>query len=390
MINLLIGPPGGGKSYEAVVFHVLPTIELGRKIITNLPLNIDEIAKIEPRARTLIEIRTKSKADGCLWAFGSVEDYGDDWRDPHSNIGPLYVIDECHKPLPRRGMMDRDPRGRLVDEWYAEHRHEGADVLLMTQSYGKVSKAIVDQVQICYRVKKKTAFGDSSGYIRKVQDGVRGDVLSTAERVYEPKWFRLYKSHTRTQAAVIEADAKDVSPAFLKWRKAGRVVLGLGIVWMLAVGLSAFSGDDEPGSQPSKPAAARTQEHGDRPASVATSPPTPLAAASPALPAASEPSPEPDASKPTISPPGTPFAGLGLHIAGSISKAGQRLYLFVLSQNGQPIHELRSSDITDAGYQLEGISDCVARLTYDGAKSWFVRCDSPKIGANVAMKSPSS
>ncbi|MBI5918423.1 MAG: hypothetical protein HY849_03485 [Nitrosomonadales bacterium] len=43
MINLLLGPPGGGKSYEATVYHVLPALAKGRKIITNLPLDLDRI-----------------------------------------------------------------------------------------------------------------------------------------------------------------------------------------------------------------------------------------------------------------------------------------------------------------------------------------------------------
>lgn len=276
MINLLIGPPGGGKSYEAVVYHVLANLEAGRKVITNLPLNIDELAAIVPAARMLVEFRNRQGKPGEpeTWAFGSLSDYGDSWRDPVSKIGPLYVIDECHKALPRRGIGDKG--GVTVDEWYAEHRHEGADVLLMTQSYGKVSKAIIDQVQVCYRVKKKTAFGDSTGYIRKVQDGVKGDVLSIAERTYEARFFKLYKSHTRTEAAVIEADAKDIAPGFLKWKKAAKYVLlagALGIVWS-AWGL--WSKDTKPAKGES--AGARTKEHAERgsPGAVAVSPAVPV------------------------------------------------------------------------------------------------------------------
>lgn len=256
MINLLIGPPGGGKSYEAVVYHVLPSLEEGRKVITNLPLDVAEFEKIIPGCGRLIELRPKARDPECTHAFGSVEDYGDDWRNEKGQ-GALYVIDEAHKPLPRRGLGDR--AGRLVDEWFAEHRHEGCDVLLMTQSYGKLSKAITDQVQICYRVKKATAFGDSKSYIRKVQDGVRGDVLSTADREYQSKWFRLYKSHTRTVSAVQEADAKDVSPAFLKWKRAGYLVIGGAVLWLLVDLAGKFWSDEA--SEPVAAASARTKEH---------------------------------------------------------------------------------------------------------------------------------
>lgn len=271
MINLLIGPPGGGKSYEAVVYHVLAAIQEGRKVITNLALNLDEFCRYEPRARTLIEIRNRqgSAAAGAQsWAFGHVDDYHTDWRDPATNRGPLFAIDECHKPLPRRSTFARDPVGTSVDEYYAEHRHTGADFLLMTQSYGKVSKAIIDQVQTTYRVKKATVFGDSSSYIRKVQDGVRGDVLSTVTRTYEPKWFALYKSHTLSVGAVIEADAKDIKPAFLQWRRASHAVIAVGVL-LACYSVYGFvsSDDDQPVIDDHAPGAgqgsgsARTEEH---------------------------------------------------------------------------------------------------------------------------------
>lgn len=267
MINLLIGPPGGGKSYEAVVFHVLANLEQGRKVITNLPLVVEEFEKIIPGARSLIEFRNRQGKPGqqSTWAFGQLADYGDTWRHRDTNVGPLYVIDECHKALPRVTDKSLAP----IEEWYAEHRHEGADVLLLTQSYGKVSKAITDQVQVCYRVKKKTLFGDSNGYIRKVQDGVRGDVISIAERVYEPRWFKLYKSHTKTEAAIIEADAKDVSPAFLKWKRAGYVILGLGSVGLAysAYGFATKHHAAAPGA-----GGARTEEHAQPAQGAAASP----------------------------------------------------------------------------------------------------------------------
>ncbi|MFN1568607.1 zonular occludens toxin domain-containing protein, partial [Vibrio harveyi] len=45
-ISLLKGKPRSGKSYEAVRYHILPAIQEGRKVVTNIPLNIDEFVKI--------------------------------------------------------------------------------------------------------------------------------------------------------------------------------------------------------------------------------------------------------------------------------------------------------------------------------------------------------
>jgi len=41
MIYGIVGRPGGGKSYEAVAFQVIPALKSGRKVITNLPLQIE-------------------------------------------------------------------------------------------------------------------------------------------------------------------------------------------------------------------------------------------------------------------------------------------------------------------------------------------------------------
>ena len=224
MINLIVGPPGGGKSYEAVVYHILPALKRGRKVITNLPLDLARLSVLDESFLDLVEIRTTTnaekpetdweKAENLYKKFGIAakreyfvnrpfahpEDYGDPWRSESDGSGPLYVIDECHLALPRGATKI------AVEEWYSLHRHESADVLLITQSYGKVSKSIIDLVQVCYRVKKGTAFGSASQYIRKVQDGVRGDVVNTTVRKYEKRYFGLYKSHTRGGGAELAAE----------------------------------------------------------------------------------------------------------------------------------------------------------------------------------------
>ena len=52
MINGLEGIPGSGKSYEATVYHVLAALQTGRLVITNLPLNVEVFAAIDPAYRS--------------------------------------------------------------------------------------------------------------------------------------------------------------------------------------------------------------------------------------------------------------------------------------------------------------------------------------------------
>ncbi|MGB6097665.1 MAG: zonular occludens toxin domain-containing protein [Comamonas thiooxydans] len=114
MINGLEGIPGSGKSYEAVAYHVLPALQAGRKVITNLPLNIDALAAIDPTYRDLVEVRTRPTPQLGDWnaaniaeqeafqlwtdkepipqsenvfTFGTVWDYYSEWRGS-KNQGP--------------------------------------------------------------------------------------------------------------------------------------------------------------------------------------------------------------------------------------------------------------------------------------------------------------
>ena len=41
MINGLSGRPGSGKSYEAVIRHIMPALMKQRKVVTNIPLNVE-------------------------------------------------------------------------------------------------------------------------------------------------------------------------------------------------------------------------------------------------------------------------------------------------------------------------------------------------------------
>ena len=127
MINLLIGVQGSGKSFEAVVYHIIPAIERGRKIITNMPLNIEHFRAVYGDDKAdLIKVIESTSSNPV--PFKTIADFGDTWRMAGQNpIGPLYVIDECQKPF-RMGEVNKQ-----VEEWFGENRHELADVLLITQ-----------------------------------------------------------------------------------------------------------------------------------------------------------------------------------------------------------------------------------------------------------------
>lgn len=367
MINLLLGPPGGGKSYEATVYHVLVALNRGRKVITNLPLVLDELELICPGARDLVELRQPERVgEEMVRPFSRAEHYGDPWRHPDDGAGPLYLIDECHMALPLRGTPI------AVEEWYAMHRHELADVLLITQSYGKINKSIRDLVQVVYRCRKATAFGSNDRYIRKVQDGLRGEVVNTTVRVYEKKYFKLYQSHTRSGAGR-ELAAADIKPLWAHWSFKGAALCAV-----LAGVIFANTGNPFAPKKPAKP------EPVARPAPVVAVPSAPTVAAT------SEQPPPPATSEPAESKTRAhPWEGYGLHLAAVIrsQRDGNEVLMGLIrvSQNGQPLTTLPFEDLIKAGYSIKVQSDCVLSLSYHGIDVGYVVCDSPKVAPGVAV-----
>lgn len=237
-VTMMLGPPGSGKSYEATVFHVLPSLADGRLVITNLPLNVDEFAKLNDDFPNLIELR--GPVPGNPRPFSKLDDYRSDWRHPETGVGPLFVIDECHFCLPRGGTaLD-------VEEWYSMHRHEGVDLILMTQSYGKVSKAICDIVQTAIVLRKNSNLGSRSSYRRETRDGLtRANKLGVEVRRYKKQYFPLYQSYTKGGKA--EGATADIKPLWRNWRFYGLalVVLYLAYQALFGNGFNVFGSTDK-------------------------------------------------------------------------------------------------------------------------------------------------
>jgi zona occludens toxin len=380
MINLLLGAPGGGKSYEAVSYHVLPALQRGRKVITNLPLNLEAFEAIEPGSSALIEIRTTTIAtapdtsrddgsDGLMSLitraraskfvnrpFANPEDFASDWRGS-DGIGPLYVIDECHFCMPKMGTS------KAVEEWFSMHRHFNVDVLLITQSSGKISTSIRDLVQVCYKVRKAVALGKTDEYIRKIFDGVNGGEVSTTIRKYKPQYFKLYRSHTQGQA-LDEQSADDVAPFLVKFNRFKWFI----IVCAFFACLYAFWPKEKP--KPFTPAWL--------PAAVAeykANPPTGPEFRTPARPPGAASSPTSEA------PPDLePFRAQGVHITGWAKMGGRIIHTFAVSSGSFRLFPVTHGELEKSGYSFQALGECAGVLRW-GEKVRTVICDAPTIAS---------
>lgn len=381
MINGLEGVPGSGKSYEATVYHVLAALKKGRKVITNLPLDLEVWASIDPAYLDLIELRKTPMPIRGTWdadaasrdepafklfedghtekpvsrvrTFGHVWDYYSDWKSDEW-AGPLFVIDECHVPLPRIGT---DPE---VEQWFKLHRHFNADVLLMTQRFRGMCEEIAALMGMLVKVRKADILGRADHYIRKVHGGYRGAVISTEERKYKPEFFPLYKSHTQG-SSMAEAAATDVAPFIVKFNRFKRVF----VVLTLCFSVYAFW----PGEAKPKPKPVKTSDmawYKDMEAQEARRVAEPVSSepVADSAPVVEDSDPE-------------PFAKQAIHITGWLRLGDRLVYTFAVSSGGARLFDLRLPDLVKAGYRFDPLGECSGMLRWKD-KVRAVTCDAPQ------------
>lgn len=391
MINLLIGASGSGKSYEAVAYHILSAVSRGRKVITNMPLILEEWAKLDPKYPDLIEIRKRGSTVRGKWTptreagafyvrpedewiepgqfsrpFASVWDYYTEWKHPDTGQGPLFVVDEAQNCIPHKTTE------KAVEEWVALHRHWTVDVLYLTQSYGKLSQAIRENVQMVYRCRKKVAWGQPDKYIRKVQDGLRGEVMNEGERKYEAKYFPLYKSHTQGGSGN-EANADDVRPWWKHWSFMGAAACALIVVLLFTLGPAKVNplanGIKAVSASQAKPV--RVVETVERNGVLVSRTDT------------ADNEEEKQQKEAKADADGHPYSGRGIHVVGTWTIGNVKKALFAISQNGQRVSDTTSAELIQAGYKLDVVAPCVVKVTYGHWQKWAI-CDAPQIAVTAA------
>lgn len=431
MINLLEGVPGSGKSYEAVVYHVLPALQSGRKVITNLPLNLNAFSVLYPDLVHLIELRksplpilgrwdaeaanrgehaflvgqfenpvsqelrlsadapeVQTMPDGTRYLpppknlplFGSVWDFYSDWRND-KGVGPLFVIDECHVSFPKPKRNKPKGTSEEVVEWFKLSRHFGADVLLMTQRMKALEEEIAGLAEFHVRVRKAAFLGKPDHYIRRVFAGYFGGEVAVDERQYLSQYFPLYKSHTQGQT-VIENRDSDEKPDHLKWQRRGRIFMLVGfagIAWIVGgILYDSFIAKPVP----------KKASGGMQPIALASAPQSPSVKPPVALPAAPI-SVDSVAVPPVPLDDPDPLETKQIHMTGCLvrNSTGETLCTFAVSQNGMPVFQVTSIELEQIGYQFSNLGHCASLLKWKSGKSRPVVCDVPSIGLGVQKMS---
>jgi zona occludens toxin len=189
MITFHEGLPGAGKSYEAMVKHIIPNIKKGRKIFAYIEgLNHEKIAE-------LCEIST-SECESLLIQIS---------REEVLNI-PILVDNDSFVIIDELQNFFAAGRQRLDDTWtqfVTEHRHRGIDILTMGQSLADCHNLWKRRTETKLTFTKLSAVGRSKSYrweAYKAQLTSTGNpkyikIRSGVEK-YDEKYFGSYSSHT--------------------------------------------------------------------------------------------------------------------------------------------------------------------------------------------------
>lgn len=210
-ITLVYGLPGAGKSQYTVEKKILPALKSGRKVITNIPLNLIYLENMLDIDLSLIKI-IESKLGDFSDTFKDVSDYKDDWRNERGQA-PLIVVDEAHFSL---GKNRKKEEIIDIEQFFSIHRHEGYDIILMTQAYSRLPRDVLGFVALYIEIVKQVRISKRS-YTIYFRDAER-KLQSSRTGFYNKETFKIYKSHMFSDVAIEEdVTADGYKSVFNSW-----------------------------------------------------------------------------------------------------------------------------------------------------------------------------
>lgn len=234
-ILLLVGTPGAGKSYAAVALGLLPALEMGRPVRTNIPLQMEEIRRDYPIA----DVQAIDPQDEMVW----------------STIpgGALVIVDEVGTLWPAGQRADQAPQG--VMRWFAMHRHHvgkvgdaalACEVVILSQGSTDFARWLRTRVDSTYILEKLDKVGLERQYRCHVYAGwqdqdrpLKKRFVQSLSGVYESRVYRYYRSHTASDQSVSGLSVRelrtDKRSIWSNWS------VRIGLVGMLATPFAVYA-----------------------------------------------------------------------------------------------------------------------------------------------------
>jgi len=231
-ITLWSGLPGSGKSYGVTRDVLVPAVQSGRTVYTNIPLH-DEIW-INEYGYAPIHFETKTVIEDKNWFLDVLPS------------GAVLVLDECWRLWPA-GLKANNVES-THKEFLAEHRHRvgedgrSTEIILVTQDAGQLSAFARQLIEKTYRCKKLDSVGRDKNFRIDIYEGAvtganppRDKRLREMFGEYKPEIYRLYKSHTKSETGEAGNEKKvDDSANIFKGGKFKAMVAALIVLPLLA------------------------------------------------------------------------------------------------------------------------------------------------------------
>lgn len=196
-INAYVGLPGSGKSYSVVENVIVPALKSGRRVWTNIPLNLELIEKLGYQKPVIFE------------TDAIVED--ERFFQDVFEAGATIVIDECWRFWPAGLKATNMLMGHK--SFFSEHRHmvgsdgNSTEIALITQDLSQLAATVRNLVEFTNRTVKLNAIGASTKFRVDIYQGaVTGPKPPKTQRLrqifssYKPEIYRLYQSQTMNQS----------------------------------------------------------------------------------------------------------------------------------------------------------------------------------------------
>lgn len=190
MIIGFAGTPGSGKTYEAVR-KILDNLQWGRIVFTNIEgINDPPCLEMIKSYCGLSDLALKKQLH--FLEEGQITDF---WM--HVIPGSLIVLDEVQKVFGSREWQTA--KNNAFASWASTHRHNGFDVVLISQAVERIDSAVRALFEWTYVFRKVNFFGSA---VQKKYlcysyggDDTTGSPLKKSVRTYNPRVFLCYKSY---------------------------------------------------------------------------------------------------------------------------------------------------------------------------------------------------
>lgn len=250
-LSLYIGPPGSGKTYEAVNAVMIPAYQQGRKIVTNIK-GVDPTfwaENLEPeKGKSLGSITVVDEdffTDELNYPLMSKQ--GEAVEAGSIPKGALVVIDEAYMVFPAGAASTSGVTKRMI-EYIRTHRHlvddDGiaSDIVMISQDTMSLHARVRSVAEFCMAVRNMRYVGLGARYrviAFNTTKMTASSQLGTSIRKYKKHVFTFYKSFQAEGAAKVVMT--DKSHNVFKWYHALFMIVAIGLfVYGLTSGYRSY------------------------------------------------------------------------------------------------------------------------------------------------------